>query len=60
MLRRFPGKGWVLEEVAAGYSLDDIAGCTHLAYTVADDVKLDAYGGEEVAVDRASKSVLGI
>jgi len=60
LFRRFPGKGWVLEEVAVGYSLADIAGCTHLAYTVADDVKLDAYGGEEVAVDRASKSVLGI
>ena len=60
LFRRFPGKGWVLEEVAVGYSLDDIAACTHLAYTVADDVKLDAYGGEEVAVDRASKSVLGI
>ena len=60
LFRRFPGKGWVLEEVAAGYSLDDIAGCTHLAYTVADNVKLDAYGGEEIAVDRASKSVLGI
>jgi acetate CoA/acetoacetate CoA-transferase beta subunit len=57
VLRRFPDKGWVLEEVAVGYSLDDIAGCTHLAYTVADDVKLDAYGGD---VGDASRSVLGL
>ncbi len=46
VLRRHPGKGWVLEEVAAGYTLADIAACTELAYTVADDVKLAAFGGD--------------
>ena len=60
LFRRFPGKGWVLEEVAVGYSLADIAGCTHLAYTVADDVKLDAFGVEEAAAEKASRSVLGL
>jgi len=34
----------VLEEAAVGYTLDDIAGRTDMAYTVADDVKLDAFG----------------
>ncbi len=29
----------------AATPLDDIAACTDMAYTVADDVKLDAYGG---------------
>jgi acetate CoA/acetoacetate CoA-transferase beta subunit len=46
VFRRFPETGWVLEEVAVGYSLADIAACTGMAYTVADDVKLDAYGGD--------------
>ena len=46
LLRRYPRKGWVLEEVAIGYTLADIAACTHLAYTVAEKVKLDAYGGD--------------
>ena len=45
LLRRYPETGWLLEEVASGYSLDDIAACTDLAYTVADDVKLGAFGG---------------
>ncbi len=44
LFRRYPDKGFVLEEVAKGYSLDDIAACTDMTYTVADDVKLDAYG----------------
>ena len=44
LFRRHPDKGWALEEVAKGYTLDDIAACTELAYAVADDVKLDAYG----------------
>jgi len=44
LFRRFPEKGWVLDEVARGYTLDDIAACTDMAYTVAEDVKLDAYG----------------
>jgi acetate CoA/acetoacetate CoA-transferase beta subunit len=44
LFRRYPDKGFVLEEVARGYSLDDIAACTDMAYTVADDVRLDAFG----------------
>jgi acetate CoA/acetoacetate CoA-transferase beta subunit len=44
LFRRYQGGGWVLEEVATGYTLDDIAACTDFAYTVAADVKLDAYG----------------
>ena len=36
--------GFVLEEVAGASPLGDIAGCTDMAYTVADDVKLDAFG----------------
>ena len=36
-------EGWVLEEVAKGYSLDDIAACTDMRYAVAADVKLEAY-----------------
>ena len=47
LLRSFPEHGWVLEEVACGYSLDDIAACTDMAYAVADDVKLEAYGADE-------------
>ncbi|MCX6364614.1 MAG: 3-oxoacid CoA-transferase subunit B [Actinobacteria bacterium] len=44
LFRRHPDKGFVLEEVAAGHTLDDIAACTDMAYVVADDVKLDAFG----------------
>ena len=44
LFRRYPDMGWVLEEVARGYTLDDIAACTDMAYVVAEDVKLDAYG----------------
>ena len=47
LLRRSPETGWVLQEVARGYSLNDIAACTQMAYTVADDVKLEAYGAPE-------------
>ncbi len=46
LLRRYADKGWVLEEVAVGYSLDDIATCTDMEYTVAEDVELDAFGGD--------------
>ncbi len=53
LLRRYPDRGWVLEEVAAGYTLADIAACTELAYTVAADVKLDAFGAEEAVADKA-------
>ncbi len=45
LFRRYPDKGFVLEEIAVGCTLDDIAACTDMSYTVADDVKLDAYGG---------------
>jgi len=44
LFRRRPGEGFVLEEVAVGYGLDDIAACTDMSYAVAGDVKLDAYG----------------
>jgi len=44
LFRRYPDKGFVLEEVAVGYTPDDIAACTDMAYSVADDVKLDAFG----------------
>ena len=44
LFRRYPDKGFVLEEVAVSYTLDDIAACTDMAYIVADDVKLDAFG----------------
>ncbi len=44
LFRRYPGRGFVLEEVAHGYTLDDIAACTDMDYVVSDGVKLDAYG----------------
>ena len=44
LFRRSVEAGWVLEEVACGYTPDDIAACTEMAYTVAADVRLDAYG----------------
>ncbi len=47
LFRRSAARGWVLEEVARGFTLGDIAACTDRAYTVADDVKLDAYGAPE-------------
>lgn len=43
-LFRWSDAGFVLEEVAVGYTLDDIAACTPMAYSVADDVRLGAYG----------------
>ncbi len=46
LFRRYPDKGFVLEEVARGYTLDDIAACTDMDYVVSDTVKLDAYGPE--------------
>jgi acetate CoA/acetoacetate CoA-transferase beta subunit len=46
VFRRHPDKGFVLEEVARGYTLEDIAGCTEMDYVVSDTVKLDAYGPE--------------
>ncbi len=34
LFRRYPGRGFVLEEVAHGYTLDDIAACTDMDYVV--------------------------
>jgi acetate CoA/acetoacetate CoA-transferase beta subunit len=48
VFRRYPDKGFVLEEVARGYTLEDIAACTEMDYVVPEAVKLDAYGpGQE-------------
>jgi acetate CoA/acetoacetate CoA-transferase beta subunit len=44
LFRRYADQGFVLEEVAIGYTLDDIAACTDMAYRVADDVRLGAFG----------------
>jgi acetate CoA/acetoacetate CoA-transferase beta subunit len=46
LFRRYPGQGFVLEEVAVGDTLETIAACTDMAYTVSPAVKLDAFGGE--------------
>jgi 3-oxoacid CoA-transferase B subunit len=43
-LFRRHASGFVLEEVAAGYTLEDIAACTDMAYTVADGVRMAAFG----------------
>ncbi len=45
-LFRRRGAGFVLEEVAAGYTLEAIAACTDMGYTVADDVRMAAYGSD--------------
>ena len=47
LFRRHVDKGFVLEEVARGYTVDDIKACTDMDYTVPDAVKLNAYGLEE-------------
>ena len=44
LFRRRPGGGFVLEEVACGHTLEEIAAATTMAYAVAGDVRLDAYG----------------
>jgi acetate CoA/acetoacetate CoA-transferase beta subunit len=45
LFRRYAdGKGFVLEEVARGYTLEDIAACTEMEYTISPTVKMDAYG----------------
>lgn len=49
VFKRYKDKGFVLEEVAHGYTLDDIANCTRLKYSVPDNVKMDAYGPASVA-----------
>jgi acetate CoA/acetoacetate CoA-transferase beta subunit len=45
VFRRYPHHaGFVLEEVARGYTLEDIAACTEMDYTVSQTVKLEAFG----------------
>ena len=44
LFRHYPDKGFVLEEVATGFTLEDIAGCTDMAYSVSPNVKMDAFG----------------
>ena len=44
LFRRRPEGGFVLAEVARGHSLEEIAACTEMAYTVAENATLDAYG----------------
>jgi len=44
LFRRYPDKGFILEEVACGYSLADTQASTEMQYEVAENVKLDAYG----------------
>jgi len=44
LFRRYPDRGFVLEEVARGYTVDDIAAATDMEYTVGEDVKMEAYG----------------
>jgi acetate CoA/acetoacetate CoA-transferase beta subunit len=44
LFRRPSGAGFVLEEIAKGYNLDDIAGCTELDYVISETIKLEAYG----------------
>ncbi len=46
VFKRYPDKGFVLEEVARGYTLEDIAACTEMDYVVSENVKMDAYGPE--------------
>ncbi len=46
VFRRYPDRGFVLEEVARGYTVEDIAACTDMDYVVSDTVKLDAFGPE--------------
>lgn len=43
LFRRSSGGEFVLEEVARGFSLDDIAECTEMAYVVSPAVKMGAY-----------------
>ena len=44
LFRRFPGRGFVLEEVACGYTPEDVRAATAMQYSESDAVKLDAYG----------------
>jgi acetate CoA/acetoacetate CoA-transferase beta subunit len=47
LFRRYPDKGFVLEEVATGFTLEDIAACTDMAYNVSPDVRMDAFGAAD-------------
>jgi acetate CoA/acetoacetate CoA-transferase beta subunit len=49
LFRRHADAGFVLEEVAAGYSVEAIAACTDMAYTVAEDVRMAAYGDDQTS-----------
>lgn len=44
VFRRWQKGGFVLEEVACGHTLEEIAACTEMTYTVSENVVLDAYG----------------
>jgi acetate CoA/acetoacetate CoA-transferase beta subunit len=44
LFRRRSGQGFVLEEVACGFTLHDITASTDMLYAISDDVKLGAYG----------------
>jgi acetate CoA/acetoacetate CoA-transferase beta subunit len=44
VFRRSPGTGFVLEEVATGFTLDDIRAATAMEFAVSEDVRLGAYG----------------
>jgi acetate CoA/acetoacetate CoA-transferase beta subunit len=44
VFRRYPDKGFALEEVARGYTLDDIKACTEMDYVISDTLELDAFG----------------
>lgn len=46
LFRRSPN-GFVLEELAYGYSLEDIASATDMAYVISDALRVDAFGGSE-------------
>lgn len=46
LFRRAASGGFVLEEVACGHTLGEVAAHTEMAYTVAEEVRLDAYGEE--------------
>jgi acetate CoA/acetoacetate CoA-transferase beta subunit len=44
LFRRYADRGFVLEEVACGYTLDDIRSATAMQYSESDTVRLEAYG----------------
>jgi acetate CoA/acetoacetate CoA-transferase beta subunit len=43
LFRRYPCRGFILEEVARGYSLEEVALVTQMGYTVSRDLKMEAY-----------------